>query len=349
MRVVVLTTSYPRGPDDVAGAFVRDAVEHLRAAGVDVEVVSPASFRHFGLAYGHGIVGQPAPAAVAGRAAPALPRLVRARGAAGGARTRISCTRTGFRRRCRRSRRGKPFVVQLWGTDVELARRAPWPFRWLVRRARLVLCASGALAADAATLGARDVRVVPSGVDVPETVGEPDEPPTSSTSAGSRRRRASASSRPRPRAFRASSSATGRCARVPDARRIRPAARARPVLRAGGASSSCPSRREGYGVVAREAMAYGRPVVASAVGGLAGRGRGRRDGAARPARGRRGPARGARATSRATGPSAPARRGGARACERALLLGGGDAGHARRLRNGGDLRRDLRGTAFRAR
>jgi glycosyltransferase involved in cell wall biosynthesis len=29
-----------------------------------------------------------------------------------------------------------------------------------------------------------------------------------------------------------------------------------------------PSRREGYGRVAREAMAYGRPVVAAAVGGL---------------------------------------------------------------------------------
>src|SRR5262249_41984685 len=36
-----------------------------------------------------------------------------------------------------------------------------------------------------------------------------------------------------------------------------------------GAAVVCvPSRREGYGVVAREAMAYGRPVVAKRVGGL---------------------------------------------------------------------------------
>ena len=32
---------------------------------------------------------------------------------------------------------------------------------------------------------------------------------------------------------------------------------------------ACPSRREGYGVVARQAMAHGRPVVATSVGGLA--------------------------------------------------------------------------------
>ncbi|CAN5797760.1 hypothetical protein BH18ACT13_BH18ACT13_09850 [soil metagenome] len=31
---------------------------------------------------------------------------------------------------------------------------------------------------------------------------------------------------------------------------------------------ACPSHREGYGVAAREAMAYGRPVGAAAVGGL---------------------------------------------------------------------------------
>ena len=30
----------------------------------------------------------------------------------------------------------------------------------------------------------------------------------------------------------------------------------------------CPSQREGFGVVCAEAMAHGRPVVASAVGGL---------------------------------------------------------------------------------
>jgi glycosyltransferase involved in cell wall biosynthesis len=31
---------------------------------------------------------------------------------------------------------------------------------------------------------------------------------------------------------------------------------------------ACPSHREGFGVVCAEAMAYGRPVVAGAVGGL---------------------------------------------------------------------------------
>ena len=57
MRVLVLTTSYPREPADPAGSFVAATVEAVRERGVEVEVVSPASFRHFGIAYGHGIVG----------------------------------------------------------------------------------------------------------------------------------------------------------------------------------------------------------------------------------------------------------------------------------------------------
>lgn len=73
-----------------------DAVEHVRAAGVEVEVVSPASFRHFGLAFGGGIVQN-----------------LRAR---------------------------------LW---LDEARR----------------------------LGAREVRVIPTGVAIPKTVGEPADPP----------------------------------------------------------------------------------------------------------------------------------------------------------------------------
>ena len=54
MKVVVLTTSYPREPGDPAGNFVADAVERVRERGVEVDVVSPASFRHFGIAYGAG-------------------------------------------------------------------------------------------------------------------------------------------------------------------------------------------------------------------------------------------------------------------------------------------------------
>ena len=39
MKVVVLTTSYPRDASDVAGSFVASAVEGVRARGIEVEVV----------------------------------------------------------------------------------------------------------------------------------------------------------------------------------------------------------------------------------------------------------------------------------------------------------------------
>ena len=267
MRVVVLTTSYPRGPDDVAGAFVRDAVEQLRETGLDVEVVSPASFRHFGLAYGHGIVGNlqrspwrvlllPAFLAAYSRAARRaahdadlvhahwLPSALPALGTS------------------------KPFVLQLWGTDVELAARARWVAQKLVRRARLVLCPSEALASAARELGAGDVRVVPSGVAIPAQVGDPEDPPhvlfVGRLSEEKGILDFVAATEDMPRVVVGDGPLRPR---VPAAVGFVPPSQVGAYYER-AAIVVCPSHREGYGVAAREAMAHGRPVVASAVGGL---------------------------------------------------------------------------------
>ena len=145
------------------------------AEGVEVEVVSPASFRHFGIAYGHGIAGNLAGAWLA-LLLPAF-LLNYARAARRAARDADVVHAHWLPSGLAALATGKPFVVQLWGTDVELARRAPWLFRPILRRARLAIAASESLAGAARELGAREVRVIPSGVEVPETVGEPDEPP----------------------------------------------------------------------------------------------------------------------------------------------------------------------------
>jgi len=267
VRVVVLTTSYPRDADDVAGTFVRDGVEALREAGVEVRVVSPASFRHYGIAYGDGIVNNL-------RAAPwkalALPLFF-----------------LGFARAARRAAREadvvhahwlpsvlpalttrRPFVLQLWGSDAALARRAGPLARRLVRQAPVVVCASIALADDARALGARDVRVIPSGVPVPDAVAEPDEPPhvlyvgRLSEEKG----------------VRVLADATAGLPLVvvgdgplrelfPQAAGFVPPRELGPWYER-AAVVVVPSFREGYGMVAREGMAHRRPVVASAVGGL---------------------------------------------------------------------------------
>ena len=267
MKVVVLTTSYPRGPEDVAGVFVRDAVEHLRAAGIDVDVVSPASFRHYGLAYGDGIVGNlrrrpwkalllPAFLASyswAARRASREADLVHAHWLP----SALPAVKT-----------TKPFVLQLWGTDVELGRRARWAARLLVSRARLVLCPSRALVDDARALGARDVRVIASGVEIPDTVGVPDEPPhvlfVGRLSEEKGLEELLEATRGMPRVIVGDGPLRDRVAEAVGF--VAPSALGRYYERA--AIVVCPSRREGYGVVAREAMAYGRPVVATAVGGL---------------------------------------------------------------------------------
>jgi glycosyltransferase involved in cell wall biosynthesis len=267
VRVLVLTTSFPRGPGDVSGRFVADAVERLRAAGVEVEVVSPASFRHFGLAYGGGIWGNlrrrpwlvsllPAMLAsfwLAARRPARSADLVHAHWLGAG------LVALALRR---------PYVVQPWGTDVELARRVPWLARPILRGARLVVCASSALAEAARGLGARDVRVIPSGVDVPETVG-PEASPPEILFAG----RLS----PEKGVLELVEAADGAVlvvagdgplrGRVPCALGFVPHEELTRLYER-AAVVACPSYREGFGVVCAEAMAHGRPVVASAVGGL---------------------------------------------------------------------------------
>jgi glycosyltransferase involved in cell wall biosynthesis len=267
VKVVVLTTSYPRHEEDVAGLFVRDAVEHVRRVGVEVEVVSPASFRHFGIAYGYGVAGNL-------RRRPWLALL-------------LPAFMAFFLRAARRAARGAdlvhahwlpsglvawatgtPFVVQLWGTDVELARHAPWLARPILRRARLTIAASAFLAGSARELGARDVRVIPVGVELPEHVDPPDDPPhvlfVGRLSPEKGILEFLEATKGLPRVIVGDGPLRPR---VPEALGFVPHAQLGAYYER-AAVVCVPSRREGYGVAAHEAMAYGRPVVATPVGGL---------------------------------------------------------------------------------
>jgi glycosyltransferase involved in cell wall biosynthesis len=267
LKVTVLTTSYPRHAEDTVGRFIADAVERLRTAGVEVEVVSPAGFRHFGIAYGHGVMGNLRrqawrwallPAflsnfARAARRAAANADLVHAHWLPAGA---VAATT------------GKPFVVQLWGSDVELARRSPRVARRIVRRANAVVCPSNALAENARALGARDVAVIPSGIDLPTEVGEEAEPPEVLYAGRLSPEKGVLELVEAARGMNLVVAGDGPLRkRVPQARGfVPPDELGRLYARA--AVVACPSHREGFGVACLEAMAHGRPVVASAVGGL---------------------------------------------------------------------------------
>ncbi|MGH2933100.1 MAG: glycosyltransferase family 4 protein [Gaiellaceae bacterium] len=263
MKVLVLTTSYPRGPEDAAGRFVADAVDAVRARGVEVEVVSPASFGHLGLAYGHGIVGNLRRRPWLALAVPLF--LWRLRRAAAGCECDLVHAHWLAAGAVAATLR-KPFVVQVWGTDVELARRIPWAARWILRRSRLVIAASAFLAGEARRLGAREVRIVPSAVEIPETVGEPDQPPhvlfagRLSPEKGIQDFLEATQGLPRVIVGSGPIQVSESVGAVPPAEIGRYYERAAVVC--------VPSRREGYGMVAREAMAYGRPVVVTPVGGL---------------------------------------------------------------------------------
>ncbi len=268
MRICVLTTSYPRDADDVAGVFVADTVTALRAAGNEVEVVSPATFRHFGIAYGDGIVQN----------LRRRPLLLLA----------VPFFLMNFARAARRAAQGadvvhahwlpsvipglatrRPLVVQVWGTDLELARHAPFLARLLIRRARVVVAASTFLADAARKYGAREVVVVPTGVRIPEGVADPAEPAhvlfVGRLSAEKGIEEFLAATDGLPRVIVGDGPLRDR---VPESVGFVPPSELGPYFER--ASVVCvPSRREGYGMVAREALAHGRPLVTTGVGGLA--------------------------------------------------------------------------------
>lgn len=264
MKVAVLTTSYPRGVDDHAGRFVADAVERLRAVGIEVDVVSPGVFRDFGLASGAGVVHEArrrpwavplllASMVLATRRAAAGADLVHAHWLPAGAVAALS---------------GRPFVVTLHGTDVALAARTPRLARAVLRRARAVVCVSSALAAEARRLGAADPVVIPNGVEIPPAAGEEADPPfvlyagRLSAEKGVRELVAAADGLP----LVVAGDGPLR-SEVPQARGFLPRQELERLL-AACAVAACPSHREGFGLFCAEAMAHAKPVVASAVGGL---------------------------------------------------------------------------------
>jgi glycosyltransferase involved in cell wall biosynthesis len=180
LKVAMFTTSYPRDAADLAGRFVFNTVEHLRDRQVEIEVVAPGSYRDFGLTgtRNGGVVTalkrRPWLALLllvsmiaACRAAARRADLVHANWLAGAAIALFS---------------GRPFVVTLHGSgtagrfsDLSLARRAPRLVRLLLCRARAVICCSEQLAEAMRDCGLKNVHAIPYGVDVPSALGLEDD------------------------------------------------------------------------------------------------------------------------------------------------------------------------------
>ena len=271
MRVVVLTTSWPRTEREFAGRFVADAVERLRERGVEVEVLAPGSgYRDFGLAYGSGMAANVrrrpwlAPLMLlsmwlAVRRAARSADLVHAHWLLTAAVARFG---------------GKPFVVTLHGSgsagrfsDEELASERPRVARWLLRPAAAVICVSETLATAVRAAGL-DTIVIPNGVRIPDQVGPPAEPPevlyvgrlspeknidTLLEAAGDLNLVVAGDGPLRERVPNALGA-------VPHPEVERLLERASVVV--------APCEREGFGLAAAEALAFGRPVVAAAGGAL---------------------------------------------------------------------------------
>ncbi|MCW2973945.1 MAG: mfpsA, partial [Thermoleophilia bacterium] len=305
VRVAVLTTSWPRDERDATGRFLANQVERLRAADCRVDVVAPRSsitggFRDHGLAGGAGIVAN------AKRAPWRVPFLLfnMARAIRRAARHADVVHANWLLTAPIAALAGKPVVLTLHGSgtagrfeDLRIAADYPWLFRWLVRRAAVVVGVSPLLADAARAAGARRVIEVPHGVDVPThrlvergdvsgraTDIRPREELPIALFAG--RLSPEKGTETLARAFEGAhgeAPLTGvrlvvagdgperaRLARIPGAELLGVlSSRELAAEYDRAALLVMPSLREGFGVVALEAMAHGVPVIAGSVGGLA--------------------------------------------------------------------------------
>ncbi|HEY8646121.1 MAG TPA: glycosyltransferase family 4 protein, partial [Gaiellaceae bacterium] len=127
---------------------------------------------------------------------------------------------------------------------------------------------SESLADAARALGAREVRLVPSGVAIPTSVGPPEEPPHVLYAGRLSEEKGILefveATEGLPRVIVGDGPLRSR---VPEAIGFAPPSELGAYYER-AAVVCVPSRREGYGLAAREAMAYGRPLVATRVGGL---------------------------------------------------------------------------------
>jgi glycosyltransferase involved in cell wall biosynthesis len=263
--VAVLTTSYPRDAEDFAGRFLADAVEQLRHRGIHVEVLAPGrAYQHWGLAFGagmaHNLRRRP-------WAAPLL--LISMARAARRAAAEVDVIHAHWLHSAApASFAGKPVVLTIHGTDMELARRTPRLARFLLRRAQIVICVSRELAQHARSLGAAEVRVIPNGIDLPESIGEEADPPEVLFAGRLSPEKGIEDLVAVSDGFRLVVAGDGPLrTRIPNALGfVPPDELGRLYGRA--AVVACPSYREGFPLVCVEAMAHARPIVASAVGGL---------------------------------------------------------------------------------
>src|SRR5207247_11482890 len=132
----------------------------------------------------------------------------------------------------------------------------------------VVVAGPAGLGAAARALGASEVRVIPRGVDVPTHVGEEAVPPEVLYAGRLSAEKGVLELVEATTGLNLVVAGDGPLrSRVPQARGFVPHSDLQ-ALYARAAVVTCPSRREGFGVACLEAMAQGRPVVATNVGGL---------------------------------------------------------------------------------